>query len=223
MLRKEDYYMIHQLAQGGIYQAEIAHQVGCSTRTVRRQLALPAPPTAATLQCSSKLDPYTTFVDSRLRDDVWNSEVIFQELREFGYEGGRSILKAYIQPMHALRPSKATVRFETVSGKQLQHDWGEINTQINGQIVKVYFAVNTLGSSRRFHVWAAPKLDAEHTHQSLIESFEYFGGVPAEVLVNNQKACVIQHHLDGRLPMMALLYAKADILNRRYKDKLDRR
>lgn len=43
MLKKEDYFMIHQLAQEGLFQAEIAEKVGCSTRTVRRQLALPEP------------------------------------------------------------------------------------------------------------------------------------------------------------------------------------
>ncbi len=38
-----------------------------------------------------------------------------------------------------------------------------------------------------------PCEDAEHTYESLILSFEYFGGVTAEVLVDNQKAEVIHH------------------------------
>lgn len=198
MLRKEDYYMIHQLTKDGVFQAEIAHQLGCSTRTIRRQLALPAPH-PRTRQKPSKLDRYKSFIDARLNEDVWNASVIFQELLEQGFKGSCSLVRAYIQPKRALRPSKATMRFETCPGKQLQHDWGEIKVQVNGQKTKVYFAVNTLSSSRRFHVWAAPKIDAEHTHQSFIESFEYFEGVPAEVLVDNQKACVIHHPLDGRV------------------------
>ena len=52
-----------------------------------------------------------------------------------------------------------------------------------------------LGYSRRFHFWAAPCQDAEHTYQSLIGSFEYFGGVTEEVLVDNQKAAVITHRV----------------------------
>lgn len=198
MLRKEDYYMIHQLARDGVFQAEIAHQMGCSTRTVRRQLLLPAPQSRAR-QKRSKLDSYKPFIDARLSDGVWNAEVILQEIRALGYEGCRTLLRTYVQPKRALRPSKATVRFETSPGKQLQHDWGEIKTQVGDQETKVYFSVNTLGSSRRFYAWASPKLDAEHTHFSLIKSFEYFNGVPAEVLVDNQKACVIHHHIDGRV------------------------
>jgi transposase len=60
---------------------------------------------------------------------------------------------------------------------------------------KVMFAVNTLGYSRRFHFVAMECADAEHTYESLILSLEYFGGVPDEVLVDNQKAEVISHRV----------------------------
>ncbi|MGN8881609.1 hypothetical protein ACTNAF_26280, partial [Escherichia coli] len=53
------------------------------------------------------------------------------------------------------------------------------------------FAVNTLGFSRRFHVFAAPKQDAEHTYESLVRAFRYFGGCVKTVLVDNQKAAVL--------------------------------
>ena len=39
--------------------------------------------------------------------------------------------------------------------------------------------------------------DAAHTYESLIQSFEYFGGVTAEVLVDNQKTEVISHRGGG--------------------------
>jgi hypothetical protein len=31
----------------------------------------------------------------RLNENVWNAEVIFQEIREAGYTGGRSMLRYY--------------------------------------------------------------------------------------------------------------------------------
>lgn len=114
---------------------------------------------------------------------MWNGEVIFSELRDLGYTGGRTILHDYIRPKRSLQPSRATVRYETRPGHQLQHDWGEIDTVIAGQRMRVHFAVNTLGYSRRFHVTAADCEDAEHTYESLIQAFEHFGGVPAEVNV----------------------------------------
>jgi len=57
--------------------------------------------------------------------------------------------------------------------------------------------VNLLGFSRRFHVWAAPCEDAEHTYESLVRAFEWFGVVPAEVWVDNQKAAVLSHDPGG--------------------------
>jgi hypothetical protein len=79
----------------------------------------------------------------------------------------------------------------------LQSDWSEITTVIGGQTVKVHFIVNQLGYSRRFHFWCTDSQDAEHTYEGLVRSFEYFGGVPHEVLVDNQKAAVLQASASG--------------------------
>lgn len=66
--------------------------------------------------------------------------------------------------------------------------------EVAGQRCKVNFAVNTLGFSRRFHVFAAPKQDAEHTYESLVRAFRYFGGCVKTVLVDNQKAAVLKNN-----------------------------
>lgn len=58
-------------------------------------------------------------------------------------------------------------------------------TDVCGEPRKIYFAVNLLGYSRHFHVRAVVTKDSEHTYESLVRSFEYFGGVPAEVWVDN--------------------------------------
>jgi hypothetical protein len=63
--------------------------------------------------------------------------------------------------------------------------------EIAGVRRKVHFIVNELGYSRRFHFWCTESEDAEHTYEGLIRSFEYFGGVSAEVLVDNQKSAVL--------------------------------
>jgi transposase len=137
------------------------------------------------------LDPYKAKVDELLGEGVWNSVVILREIQALGYEGSRTILREYVQPKRALRPGRATVRFETEPGKQLQSDWGEVVTEIGGKRCKVHFIVNELGYSRRFHFWCTDSEDAEHTYEGIIRSFEYFGGVPTEVLVDNQKSAVL--------------------------------
>jgi len=200
MLSKEDWMEIAALQKRGYYQKDIAERLGVSPRTVRRSLERGGAPGGQSRKARcSKLDAYKPAVDGLLGEGVWNARVILSELREQGYEGGPTILRDYIRPKRPLRRSKATVRFETAPGRQLQNDWGELWTVVGGERTKVHFAVNTLGYSRRFHLWCTDCEDAEHTYEGLILAFEHFGGVTDEVLVDNQKSAVIRHRIGERV------------------------
>lgn len=193
MLSQEDYIVIRTLKKRGVYHKDIAAELGVHPRTVSRALQRGSVPDRSRSPRPSKLDPYKPSVDRLLAEGVWNAVVILRELQAQGYDGGSTILRDYIQPKRVQRQSKATVRFETPPGQQMQSDWGEIVTEIAGVQTKVCFIVNTLGYSRRFHFWCTDRMDAEHTYEGLIRSFEYFGGVPEEVLVDNQKTAVLAH------------------------------
>lgn len=182
MLKREDFLMIKALSERGVYQKDIALQLGVHPKTVSRALKRGKAPVHEARRRESKLEPYKTQIDQLLAEGVWNAVVILRELRAAGYEGSYTILREYIAPKRMLRKAKQTVRFETEAGRQLQSNWGEINTEIAGQECKVYFIVNELGYSRRFHFWCSESQDAEHTYEGIIRSFEYFGGVPQEVL-----------------------------------------
>lgn len=198
MLSKEDFAVIKALHKRGVYQKDIAQELGVHPRTVSRGLKRDKAPERQRKRRGSKLDPFKPTVDRLLSEGVWNAVVILREIQGEGYTGGMTILRQYIGPKRALRPGRATVRFETAPGKQLQSDWGEIETEIAGERVKVHFLVNELAYSRRFHFWCTDRQDAEHTYEGLIRSFEYFGGVAEEVLVDNQKAAVLEHPVRGK-------------------------
>ena len=192
--------MILKSREKGCYLEDIAADTGCSVSTVKRTLKRQGPPARRRPGIRvSKLDDFKPHIDNLLAENVWNAEVIFADIKERGYTGGITILRDYIQPKRIMRQSKATTRYETEPGHQLQHDWGELMVEVGGELRKVYFSVNTLGYSRRFYAWAAFSNDAEHTYESLIRSFEWFGGVSAQVLVDNQKAAVLTHPANGRV------------------------
>jgi transposase len=193
MLSQEDYLMIKTLKKRGVYNKDIAAELGIHPRTVSRALRRGSAPAPERQARGSKLDPYKPQIDQLLAEGVWNAAVILRELQAQGYDGGSTILRAYIHPQRVQRRGQATVRFETPPGRQLQSDWGEVTTTMAGEAVKVCFIVNTLGYSRRFHFWCSDSQDAEHTYEGLVRSFEYFGGVTEEVLVDNQKAAVLEH------------------------------
>jgi len=199
MLNKEDYLVIKTLKERGVYLKDIAEELGVHPKTVSRALKREGAPKKKRKRRPSKLEPYKPTVDRLLSEGVWNAMVILREIQAEGYTGGYTMLRQYIAPKRALRPGKATVRFETKAGKQLQTDWGEIVTTIAGAQTKVYFMVNLLSYSRRFHFWCTDSSDAEHTYEGLIRSLEYFGGVPEEVLVDNQKCAVLEHPSTGKV------------------------
>ena len=198
MLRKEDFLMIQQLHTRGVYQKDIAEELGVHPKTVRRALRRGGAPSKKRKGRQSKLDPFKERVDGLLSEGVWNAVVILREIQAAGYEGGISILRDYIRPKRPLRRSKATVRFETGPGKQLQTDWGQITVSLAGRPTQVHFIVNELAYSRRFHFWCTHSQDAEHTYEGLIRSLEHFGGAPAELLVDNQKCAVVKAASRGK-------------------------
>jgi transposase len=197
MIRKEDFAVIKSLNQRGVYLKDIAAELGVHPKTVSRALKRNAAPSRERKCAGSKLEPYKPKIDRLLSEGVWNAHVILREIQADGYAGGYTMLRWYIQPKRVLRPSPATVRFETAPGKQLQSDWGETVVEIAEQAVRVHFIVNELGYSRRFHFWCTDRADAEHTYEGIIRSFEYFGGVTEEVLVDNQKSTVLEHTNQG--------------------------
>ena len=198
MISKEDFAVIKSLDQRGVYQKDIAHELGIHPRTVSRALKRGGSPQRERKKRSSKLDVYKAKVDRLLSEGVWNTVVILREIQAEGYAGGRTILREYVHPKRALRSGKATVRFETQPGEQLQSDWGEVVVEIAGQETKVHFIVNELCYSRRFHFWCTDSEDAEHTYEGLSRGFEYLGGVTEQVLVDNQKSAVLKHPSNGR-------------------------
>ena len=104
MLRKEDYAVIQSLNERGIYLKDIAAELEVHPRTVKRALQRGGAPNLERKSRNRKLDPYKAKVDELLGEGVWNSMVILREIQALGYEGGRTMLREYIQPKRALRP-----------------------------------------------------------------------------------------------------------------------
>ena len=122
MISKEDYAVIKALRKRGVYVKDIAIELGVNPKTVSRTLARGKASERKRKQRSSKLDPYKAQIDQLLQAGVWNAVVIYREIQAAGYEGKTTILRDYIAPKRALRAGRATVRFETKPGQQMQSD-----------------------------------------------------------------------------------------------------
>ena len=189
MLTQEDYWMIQKPQHQGVYRGDITKRPGVHARMVSRALKRDGPPSKTRRrERYAKLKPYMATVDKLLQAGVFNAVVIFRDIQALGYDGKIRVLRAYIEPRRAPASS-----FETEPAQQLQHDWGEIIVSVAGRTQRVHIAVSVLGYSRRFHVMASPCCDAEHTYESLVRAFAWFGGVTRQVWVDNHKAAVRAH------------------------------
>lgn len=91
--------------------------------------------------------------------------------------------------------AKATIRFETRPGKQLQIDFGSLQIMIGGIKMRIYLFVATLGYSRRMFIQAFLHERQTAWFRGLEGAFLHFNGVPQQVLLDNAKPLVTAHNI----------------------------
>ena len=66
----------------------------------------------------TKMDLFKAVVGEWLEEALYSAKRILEKLREMGFDGGYSIVKAYVSSRKMELNEKAAVRFETMSRKQ---------------------------------------------------------------------------------------------------------
>jgi transposase len=174
----------------------IAVELGCSHMTVRRYLEAGGWIAYRRPRRTTRLAGLEAWLAERFRRHRGNADVVRQELeREHGIAVSLRTVERAVQELRRelVAEARATVRFETPPGRQLQIDFGSTTVVIAGEPERVFLFVATLGFSRRGFVAAF-----RHERQSawldgLERAFQHFGGVPEELLLDNAKALVTHH------------------------------
>jgi transposase len=120
--------------------------------------------------------------------------VLLRELRERGYTGGYTMLKALVASLKPKETAAPIVRFETEPGEQMQVDWAVIRR--GGNRLSVFVAA--LGWSRASYVEFVSDERVETLIEAHKNAFLAFGGMPREVLYDNIRTVVLQRHGYGR-------------------------
>lgn len=180
----------------------ISREFGCSHMTVRRYVAeggyvayrrpVGRPRALAGLG---------GWLAERFRRHGGNADVVRQELlAEKGITLSLRTIEREVAPLRRelAAEARATVRFETPPGHQLQIDFGERRIIIGGVPTKVFLFVATLGFSRRMHVRAFRNERQESWLEGLESTFGHFGGVTAEILLDNDRGLVSRHDVATR-------------------------
>jgi transposase len=136
----------------------------------------------------------------------YSAAQVFQRLREQGFDGGYSIVKAYVRTMRPKR-QPAFLKLAFAPGECAQADWGSFGSVRVGQTSRrLSFFVMVLCYSRLMYVEFTLSQTMEHFLACHQHAFEVFGGVPHSVMVDNLKSAVLKRTL-GEAPVLNPKYA----------------
>lgn len=206
MLEPDEVAAMVRLRELGWGSKRIALELGCSRNTVKRYLRAGGWVSYQAAERPGKLAGLGDWLSAQFRQHRGNADVLRQELART--HGVVVSLRTVERAVQGLRrefdaAAQATVRYETLPGHQLQIDFGETRVTLGEEPegrerVRVFVFVATLGYSRRLYVQAF-----RHERQSawldgLEGAFGHFGGVTAEVLMDNAAALVTRHDAGTR-------------------------
>ena len=161
-------------------------------RLIDQTLDLPPPP-----QVVSSVEPYRTLV-SQLRAQGTEVAAIWQRLSERGYTGSYAAVYRFVRTLDDHRPD-VVVRVESAPGEEAQVDFGAAGRMLDpttGTLRKAWSFVMTLSWSR--HQYVEFVFDQKVTTWLVLHrhAFEFFGGVPQRLVIDNLKAGITQASWD---------------------------
>lgn len=120
-----------------------------SHNTVRRYLRREEKPSYKRLrhQRRGKLSPFHEYLHRRVQTahpDWLPATALYNEIKEQGYQGSLSLLRAYLATLKPIKSPKVVVRFETPPGQQMQVDWIEFSRILLGPsgVGKTHLAIS---------------------------------------------------------------------------------
>ena len=196
----------------GLSYTEMGRRHNIDPRTAKRYAESDTRPVYSLSEPkASNLDPYKEQITVWLEEAPYSAERILEKIREQGFTGGHSIVRAYVSSQKERLDEKATVRFETMPGKQGQMDWGffeDHKVYEDGIWKKLYCFLMVLGYSQMRYIEFVTDMSTNTLIRCHQNAFRYFGGYPEEILYDNMKQVVIKR----------LLKQEDSTLNRQFED-----
>jgi transposase len=191
---EETRQQIIALKRQGYGKRRISERVGYPSRQVARVLReegmLPNPEQTT----ANKLTPLHGEIARRVQQELTISRIL-REIRELGYQGGRTILSSYAAKLRTqltLEPPRPVKRrFETEAGREIQIDFSPYTIPIAGRPTRVHVFAALLCYSRRLFLRFFREERTSIVLEGLAGAFEYHQGVPLEVVMDNMSQAVL--------------------------------
>ncbi|MFN0125184.1 MAG: IS21 family transposase, partial [Verrucomicrobiales bacterium] len=197
MIDYETYCRIRHLdREGTLSYEQIAQELQLHAQTVSRYAVMESYPRRRHAKRASKLDAYKPMIVIWLERYPYSAAQVYQRLKnEHAYSGGASIVKDYVRAVRPVRRA-AFLTLAFAPGEAAQVDWGYAGTiTLGGTQRRVSFFVMVLCHSRLAYVEFTIGEGMEHFLSCHANAFEFFGGTPGAVIIDNLKTGVLRHPL----------------------------
>jgi len=194
MISYDLFCRIHQMRdRDGLSFAQIARELQVNVQTVARWAQRPAYAQRKAPPRTGKLEAFKPTIARLLDRHDYSASQILSLLRQEGYSGGATILRAHVARVRP-RTRQAFLRLQFAPGQAAQVDWGSAGfLQVGNTRCRLSFFVMVLCFSRRLYVEFTLRESQEHFLSAHHNAFLFFGGVPSEVVVDNCKVAVLRH------------------------------
>ena len=198
MIRYETFCKIRQLSdQKHLSASQIAAELGLDLKTAEKWVKCSSYQQRRAGKRPSKLDPFKGQIVAMLEGHPFTAQQIFQEIKTRGYSGGYSILKELVA---LLRPARkpAYLTLEFAPGQCAQVDWGSFGwVNVGSTRRRLSFFIMVLCYSRLLYVEFTLGQAMEWFLSCHQHAFEFFGGTPEKVMIDNLKTGVLNHPVGG--------------------------
>jgi transposase len=182
-----------------LYHAEhwlmntIARQLHIHHSTVKRTLQRNGIQPHRLHMRPSIADPYLDLIRGTLNKyPTITGRRIWEMARARGYKGGYDHFTDIVARFRQ-RPVEAFMRLRTLPGEQAQVDWGHFGRFKVGSAERRLLAfVMVLSWSRQIFLRFYPGDSTANFLDGHVHAFEFFGGVPREILYDNLKSAVLE-------------------------------
>ena len=204
----EEYLEIRRLRDQGLICRAIARRLRIHRRKVRKAMTALTPPKQTRTRRTSIIDPHRGWLMAKLQiDPELSAARLHHRLREQSFTGSYTLVKeAVAQLRPRLKPIYHSLSFQP--GDCAQVDWGVWKTvAVDGGSRRLSFFTMVLCHSRMLYAEFFFGEALEYWLTAHHHAFDYFGGVPQRIMVDNCKTAVIVPGRNGNEPRLNEAYA----------------
>ena len=195
MINQDSFTRLHQLLDQQHWTIpQVARKLHLNVKTVRLWATRATFQRQAAPPRASKLDVFKAEVIGLLAQHPFSAAQLLVRLRERGYAGGYTTLKDYLRQVRPPRRPPAFLTLAFAPGECAQIDWGCAGSLAVGATHRrLSFCVVLLCYSRLLYVEFTLSETLEQFLACQSNAWEYFGGAPQAVMIDNLKTAVLSH------------------------------